>query len=518
MLQHLPEPVRRRIGNAALALLGLGVLVALWGTAVRVQESMVGGREEVRRAGQAIVEALDHDLDVHVSHLRAMKYLAERFLTGRTLGAENPVTLLVRAPGRDGYESVLPPSLGDLSQLGRITGSGPVPALVDPVAQEMTMAVGLLPIMAAVKERSSDVPWLHYASARRFMYIFPSKGAEAFHFTPELLQRSYFAQATPQANPSRGVVWSEPYEDAAGQGRIVTVSQPIDHGGVFLGSVSIDVKVQSLRRHLEAVPIPKTHVHVVRTADGQRVAQAWPHTDDGDVQPHDRILLPLKTAPWSLELRIDEGELFKAALRGRMWHISAVAVMAVSFVFVVLLTLSHRRVRALAISDGLTGLYNRRFFDRVARHQFAVARRTHGLLGLALLDIDHFKKYNDHYGHQQGDVALKAVAQTLQQTLRRSTDQVFRVGGEEFAVLLTLKRADEFAPLLQQINQAVRDMQLPHVGNPPGHATISIGGVVVDQTDKGVTVDAAYKRADDALYDAKSSGRDRTVILSDLMT
>ncbi len=511
MLQHLPEAIRHRIGNTALALLGLGVFLAMWGTLVRVQQSMDSGREDVRRAGLAIVEAVDHDLDVHVSHLRAMAYLAQRFLAGRTLGAENPITRLVLAPGREGYESVLPPSFGDLTQLGRITGGGPVPALDDPVAQEMAMAVGLTPIMRAVKERSADVPWVHYASARRFMFIFPHKGSEAFHFTPALMQRSYFAQATPSANPQRGLVWSEPYEDAAGQGQIVTASQPIDHEGVFLGSVSIDVKVQSLRRHLEAVPIAKTHVHVVRTADGQRVAQAWPHTDDADVRPHDRILLPLKTAPWSLELRIDEGELLKAALRGRMWHISAVAVMVVSFVFLLLLTRSHRHVRALAISDGLTGLYNRRFFDRVARHQFAVAQRNHGLLGLALLDIDFFKKYNDHYGHQQGDVALKAVAQAIQHTLRRSTDQVFRVGGEEFAVLLNLKQADEFAPLLQQINQAVRDLQLPHAGNPPGHATISIGGVVVDQAGENVAVEAAYKRADEALYEAKSSGRDRTV-------
>lgn len=510
VFSNVSEMTRRRIGDSLLALLALGLLFAVWGTLVRVNESMEEGRENVRRAGQSIAEALDHELDVHLSSLQGMKYLAERFLNGRVQGVENPITRLITVPAYGGYESILPPNSGESVQLGRITGSGAIPSLDDPVSAEMSMAVGLTPLMRAIKERSADVAWVQYASARQFMFIFPHKGSEAFHFRSELLSRDYFARATPQANPGRQAFWSKPYEDAAGQGTIVTVTQPIYRGEQFLGSVSIDFKVESLRRYLGAVPIPKTHVHVIDRKDNSRIAQAWPHLDNSDVAPHDKILLPLRSAPWQLEINIDDGELFKDALRGRMWHIAAVLVLGVTFVFLILLTRSYRRVRDLSITDALTGLYNRRHFDTVSAHQLELAKRKHLSVGLAILDIDFFKKYNDHYGHQQGDVALKAVALAVRQALRRGSDLIFRVGGEEFAMLLALHDGDNIEALMHKVNQTVRDMRMPHIGNPSGYVTVSIGATVVDH-DHWVDVDSAYKCADEALYKAKTTGRDRSV-------
>lgn len=512
MLRHLSDTQRHRLGNALLLLLATGLLFAIWGTVVRINEGMAEGKESVRKAGLLIAEALDHELDVHLSSLQGMKYLAERFLTGRTQGVENPITRLVPSPAHGGYESVLPPGLGDLSQLGRITGVGTIPLLDDPVATEMTMAVGLTPLMRAIKERSKDVAWVQYASARQFMFIFPHRGSESFHFSPELLSRDYFARATPQANPDREAFWSKPYEDAAGQGTIVTVTQPIYREDQFLGGVSIDVKVLSLRRYLGAVPIPKTHVHVIDRENQSRIAQAWPHLDNTNAEPHDRILLPLRSAPWSLEIHIDDGELLKAALRGRMWHIAAVLVLSVTFVFLLLLTRSYRQVRALSITDALTGLYNRRHFDTVSAHQFELAKRKHLSVGLAILDIDFFKKYNDHYGHQQGDEALKAVASAVKRALRRGSDLMFRVGGEEFALLLALRQGDDMESLMHKVNQAVRDLRMPHVGNPSGFMTVSVGGRVIDH-DGWVDAETAYRQADEALYRAKTSGRDRAVVI-----
>lgn len=511
MLSSVTESTRRHVGNAILLLLALCFLVAIGGTVWRIKTSMEEGREAVRQAGQLIAQALDHELDVHVSHLKAMRYLAERFLSGRARGIENPIHRLVPVPEHGGYQSVLPPEFGNPAHLGRFTGAGPIPRLDDPVAEEMTMVVGLTPLMRAIKERGPDVPWVQYASARQFMFIFPYQGSESFHFSRDLLRRDYFARATPQANPERAMFWSLPYEDAAGRGSIITVSQPIYRGDEFLGSVSIDFRVDSLKRHLGAVPIARTHVHVV-DAGGQRIVQAWEHADRVDAAPHDKMLLPLRSTPWQVELNIDEGELLAAAVHGRAWHIAAVFALGVTFLFLLQLTRSNRRVRAMAITDALTGLFNRRYFDVVSEHQFELAKRQHLVVGLAILDIDFFKKYNDHYGHQQGDAALKAVAQAIRQALRRGADQVFRVGGEEFAVLLTLNDPADLQPLMQHVNQVVRDMQLPHVGNPCGHVTVSIGATSV-QHDRWLTVEQAYQRADEALYQAKNGGRDRTVTL-----
>lgn len=509
----LPEAFKRRLGQAALALLGLAVLAALWGTAARIQESMAAGREEAARSGQVIANALDHELDVFIASLHGMKYLSERFLTDRVRAVENPVIRLQPAPAQGGYQSVLPQWFQATDTVGRITGAGPVPALNDPVAREMAMAVVLTPLMRAIKERSPDIPWVQYASARGFMFIFPHRGSESFFFKRDLLQRDYFARATPQANPERTIFWSQPYNDAAGQGKIVTVTQPIYNQDDFLGSVSIDFKVASLGRYLRGTPIARTHVQLV-TKEGAQLAQAWEHAVavDGDHRgQHERIRIPLKNAPWLLELEIDSRELFMAAVRGRMWHFTAVLVLLVSFIFVILLSRSYRHARNLAITDGLTGLYNRRHFEIMAAHQFELARRGACTIGMVMLDIDFFKKYNDHYGHQQGDVALKAVAGVLQQTLRRTSDQVFRVGGEEFAALIVLQQPQELQMLMDKINQAVRDLALPHVEHPLGHMTVSIGATVIDST-HWLTVDAAYQFADELLYEAKTGGRDRAVV------
>lgn len=516
MFKHIQESTRRSIDNGILAFLCLGLLVAIWGTAVRIRQSVDESRQLVQLAGTRMAEALDHELDIHAYNLRAMKYLAERFLDKRALGMDSPTARLVPLADANGYEAVLPAAYGDPSTLGRITGAGRVPKARDPIALEMTMAIGLTPLMRAIKERSSDVAWVHYASARQFMFIFPRRGSEQFFFTPELLKRDYFALATPEANPGRAVFWSAPYQDAAGQGNIVTVSQPLYHGNTFLGSVNIDFRVGSLGRLLGSAPIPGTEIRVVNQ-QGTVIGASSPDHGIRGQDTDEVISLPLRSAPWQVELRVNRNALLMAALHGRAWHILPVLVLSVSLVFLILLMRSHRQARNLAITDGLTGLYNRRHFDTVAEHQFKAARRQGSTLGLVLMDIDFFKKYNDHYGHHQGDETLRAVAQALRATLRRGSDQVFRVGGEEFAALLALKRDEELEPLLRKINQAIRDLRRPHVGHPAGQVTASLGGIVVRAHD-GVDVESAYRRADEALYQAKSSGRDRGIIWRPLGT
>jgi len=377
------------------------------------------------------------------------------------------------------------------------------------VADEMTMAIGLLPIMRAIRARSPYVPWVQYASARGFMFIFPRQGSEQFHFRPELLQREYLAGATPAANPQRKPFWTRPYEDAAGQGTIVTVTQPIYQGDSFRGSISIDVRVTSLQHLLDSRPVRNTST-VLRLQDGQTLAAARAGNDPATAHEHDIVSLPLSRAPWLIDLHINRQQLLYSAVRGRAAHIGTVVVLGVSLFFLILLTRSSRKVHDLAIRDGLTGLYNRRHFDTMARLQFDLARRGTCRLGLALVDIDYFKKYNDQYGHQQGDTALRSVAQALQRALRRGSDQIFRVGGEEFAVVVVLQPGDQLGPMMEKINQAVRNLRLVHAGNPPGHMTISVGYTLIQQERWG-PVDLAYRIADEALYEAKQGGRDRAV-------
>ncbi len=169
-----------------------------------------------------------------------------------------------------------------------------------------------------------------------------------------------------------------------------------------------------------------------------------------------------------------------------------------------------RTLERLAQIDGLTGLSNRRHFDDMLDRAHRRSRRTGSPLGLALIDIDHFKQYNDRYGHIQGDEALKAVARTLQAHARRPDDLAARFGGEEFALLVP---GDE--GLLQRMEDfrlAVLAQAIEHADSPTGAAlTVSCGLVVAQHLEHLSTTDLLQK-ADALLYTAKSQGRNRTSV------
>ena len=161
----------------------------------------------------------------------------------------------------------------------------------------------------------------------------------------------------------------------------------------------------------------------------------------------------------------------------------------------------------LAMRDALTGLYNRRMFNHHLSLLMAQARREGQPLALLLLDVDHFKSYNDLYGHQQGDIVLQQVAQVVLASIGRPLDLVARVGGEEFAVLLYGSDADHAQALGQSLVMGVRQRALPHMASGVAQVlTVSVGGAMLALQDEPRTL---YARADRMLYEAKSGGRDR---------
>lgn len=185
---------------------------------------------------------------------------------------------------------------------------------------------------------------------------------------------------------------------------------------------------------------------------------------------------------------------------------------------------THLRLKQLsdelqrrAASDALTGLANRGHFDQRLQLEWARAARGGEALSLILLDVDHFKKFNDRYGHPAGDACLRAVADALALRARRSTDLVARVGGEEFAVLLPHTHAAGAQQAAEQLRAAVAALGIPHgASDTAAHVTISLG-VASWQPVAPVTADgpqALIDRADRALYAAKSQGRNRIHLAS----
>ncbi len=165
-------------------------------------------------------------------------------------------------------------------------------------------------------------------------------------------------------------------------------------------------------------------------------------------------------------------------------------------------------LRELSFLDGLTGIANRRRFDEALAREWRRCGRSRLPLSLILLDVDHFKAYNDHYGHQAGDECLRAVARGLAGAMNRPGDLVARYGGEEFACLLPETDEAGAAGVADRLRQAVAGLGLPHGHSPvAGHVTISLG-IAAARPQAGTPPDGLTRSADRFLYEAKRAGRD----------
>lgn len=168
-------------------------------------------------------------------------------------------------------------------------------------------------------------------------------------------------------------------------------------------------------------------------------------------------------------------------------------------------------LREQADLDGLTGIFNRRIFDLKLDEECRRHRRYGVPLGLAMIDVDHFKMYNDLHGHQEGDACLRLVAQTIRDCARRPGEITARYGGEEFAFILPATELDAAFTFGELLCQKVRDLSLPHRGAPEnGIVTISVGVASLQPNDEEAPQHLVAV-ADMALYLAKSGGRNRVV-------
>jgi diguanylate cyclase (GGDEF)-like protein len=161
------------------------------------------------------------------------------------------------------------------------------------------------------------------------------------------------------------------------------------------------------------------------------------------------------------------------------------------------------RMKQLAYLDGLTGIFNRRFFELRMAEELERARRFGAGMAVIMVDIDHFKRLNDEFGHLIGDEVLRQVSSIFHQQLRK-IDVVCRYGGEEFAILLSQTNPEHALMVAEKLRAMVEEWQFPGVPRP---VTISAGAA--SYSDNGSTRDELVKAADAALYLAKQAGRNR---------
>jgi diguanylate cyclase (GGDEF)-like protein len=180
------------------------------------------------------------------------------------------------------------------------------------------------------------------------------------------------------------------------------------------------------------------------------------------------------------------------------------------------LRIANQHLEELASLDGLTGLANRRGFDRELRHAWERAAARREPLALMMIDIDHFKLYNDRYGHVAGDTCLRAVGETLSLVTLEEAVLVARYGGEEFALLLPGLELTRAAALAEEARKSIEDLMINHAQSPSGLVTISIG-VEALVPEQGRPAAELVEAADTALYAAKRGGRNAVVAHAPLL-
>ena len=175
-----------------------------------------------------------------------------------------------------------------------------------------------------------------------------------------------------------------------------------------------------------------------------------------------------------------------------------------------MLKLQSDVMRKLVFLDGLTGVFNRRYFDQQLAMEMARSVRNQSPLALIMLDVDFFKRYNDHYGHQAGDDCLRQIAATIKEGLRRPADLVARYGGEEFACILPETDFDDAMTLARDLELRVRNKNIPHAASDAATTvTISLGVAGRRGVNSSGEAGALLATADAQLYLAKNSGRGR---------
>jgi len=423
-------------------------------------------------------------------------------------------------------------------------------SLVDKVEVEGWSAANMTRLRALMMKHMADMPALQglFLYDEDGRWIVNSAGTQFDGRNNS--DRAYFQYH--KRHPGRGVHIGAPIIGRTSGAWIIPVSRRIDHpDGSFAGVALATIKIDFFRKVYEGLDIGGDGRILMTLDDGTlllrvpfdtasigRDTKADPvfrlHGREADVAGETFLYSESRVGDYPAQVAVLRSK--DVALRP--WRQSAALSYLALFVLIAgLLLLGRRAVRqiglrdqlqrdllttkalletanaslsAMAYVDGLTELFNRRYYEQTWEREHRRAFRNRASLAVLMIDVDHFKRYNDRYGHLAGDECLKTVAQAMLRGLRRSGDLAARYGGEEFVVLLPDTDLAGAREVAEKIHASVAAHALRHEASPLGVVTVSIGAyaAVPEQADDPDRAFGAH--ADAALYRAKEAGRNRT--------
>lgn len=162
-----------------------------------------------------------------------------------------------------------------------------------------------------------------------------------------------------------------------------------------------------------------------------------------------------------------------------------------------------------SITDGLTGVYNRKYFDKIFSETLILSKQNKYTSAFVMIDIDFFKQFNDTYGHAAGDIALQMVATALKELFQNENEYIFRLGGEEFGLIIRNIKRNALEKKLQKIEKNIAEQEIVHKASQTSFLTVSMGVILIDKESYSFSEEDIYKLADKKLYQSKQNGRNQ---------
>ncbi len=434
------------------------------------------------------------------------------------------------------------------NNVGSLTGQGPIQES-GLYRDEINLALGYNQYFNSLYKLMPDVAWLYYTSENNFINIYPWISSKDFSYTDELQKTEFYTYVTPQNNPLRKALWTPVYLDQAGKGLMVSLSSPIYSYNTFMGVISLDLTNVMLSEMIAS----KYEIYLIDSTDSI-IATSRNIKFDKEViklnalldasqdemnqlkEAENKILrlkdyyiysFDFNNAPWKMYLRVSVWSIIYQSILFTL----PLLLICIFLLFTIFEIEKRKRAEAqltnsleelqsyqtllenAAKFDFLTSTYNRRGFKQAFDKTVTANTADKTPISFILGDIDHFKDFNDTYGHAAGDKVLIEIA-TLMKSNNSDDDLVCRWGGEEFLIMLYNKTYEEAKFFAEDIRRQIEAVVIPWDNSKVLKVTMTFG---VTEYDYDGSYETSISEADSALYIGKFKGRNQVIIYQSLM-